>query len=185
MRILKKLFPLKRLNTKDVRFEKKSSKRASSTWKVNRKIHNPVIAVELGNIISKNLKNYIKRSKDIPNSYIKLIPTFDYEYKHINFLVEQVKIPTKIKVKFQKKGTPDSYIFWKKGEFTVRGDKSTLSFAFNMIKFLFLIIERDHPYILFKDNRKDYNYSNNTTVEVESRQKKGEELLSKMVGRRV
>ena len=189
-RELLKIFPLNRMNTKNFLFEKTISMRTGAKFRVNQRMLNPVICTELGNILSKKLKDYIK-SSDIDNSYTKCIPTFEYETKDINAIAERNKVSAKIFLKFSDKKRPTSYIVWHKGVIHISEGNNTLMVA-HMIRFMYLVIKRDHPYILRHKGPKtsrtfnrEINYSNNNAAvaesTIDSRQRKGEEYLKKLV----
>jgi len=187
-KVLEKLFPLNRMNTKNLLFEKTLSMRTGAKFRVNQRMCNPVVCAELGNILVDKLRDYIKSSKDIHNDFLKLLPTFEYDSKSVDVIVER-NPPSKIYMKFGNKKRATSYILWNKG-IVYLGEGNNTLFAAHMVRFLYLIMRRDHPYILQQKGRKiskvftkEINYSNNNGYD--SRQQKGEELLKKMVAVRI
>jgi len=187
-RVLGKLFPLNRMNTKNLLFEKTISMRTGAKFRVNQRMMNPVVCTDLGNILVEKLRDYIKSSGEIHNDFSKLLPTFEYDSKSVNVITER-NPPSKIYLKFGGKKRATSYILWKKG-IVYLGEGNNTLFAAHMVRFLYLIMRRDHPYILQQKGRKilkvftkEINYSNNSGID--SRQQKGEELLKKMVAVRI
>jgi len=187
-RVLGKLFPLNRMNTRNFLFEKTISMRTGAKFRVNQRMFNPVVCAELGNILSEKLRDYIKSSGDIHNDFLNLLPKFEYDSNSVDVISER-NPPSKIYLKFGNKKRATSYILWNKG-IVFLGEGNNTLFAAHMVRFLYLIIRRDHPYILQQKGRKntkiftrEINYSNNSGYD--SRQQKGEELLKKMVAVRI
>lgn len=187
-RVLGKLFPLNRMNTKNFLFEKTDSTRKGAKFRVNQRMFNPVVCTELGNILTGKLRDYIKSTGDIHNEFSKLLPTFEYDSDSVNVIAER-NPPSKIYIKFGNKKRATSYILWNKGIVCLGEGNNTL-LAAHMIRFLYLIIRRDHPYILQQRGKKvskvfakEINYSNDSGID--SRQMKGEALLKKMVAVRI
>src|SRR6056300_1676499 len=98
-RVLGKLFPLNRMNTKNLLFEKTISTRTGAKFRVNQRMMNPVVCAELGNSLVQKLRDYIKSSKEIHGDFSKLLPSFEYDSKSVDVITER-NPPSKIYLKF-------------------------------------------------------------------------------------
>lgn len=174
-RDLGKLFPISKLNTHKFQFGKTGSVRMGANFWVNNKMNNPVLCTKLGNDLSKKLKKYIKSSK-LANSLIDYIPTFEYG---IRSFTENRNLPDKICIKLPFKKNSTSYILWKKGVIVIKEGISTLLIA-HMVRFLYLMIRKDHPYLLKRMASRAKKLSQALDT-LDKRQEKGEELLKKMI----